>query len=71
MEGTIFRYYNISDKLLSDLQIVDIKALDNPRGHLRPQKAQLDFANKSWKEPIFGTTTYVINFSLTSKYLTQ
>ena len=57
MEGTIFRYYNISDKLLSDLQIVDHSDLDDLRGHLRPQIEQLDFANKSWKEPFFGATT--------------
>ena len=57
MEGTIFRYYNMSDELLSDLQIVDLSDLDDLRGHLRPQIKQLDFATKSWKEPFFGTTT--------------
>ena len=32
MEGTIFRYYNISDELLSDLQIVDFGDLNDLRG---------------------------------------
>ena len=57
MKGTIFRYYNISDELLSDLQIVDLSDLDDLRGHLRPQIEQLDFANKSWMEPFSATTT--------------
>ena len=57
MEVTIFRCYNISNKLLSDLQIVDQSDLDDLWGHLRPQIEQLDFANKSWKEPFFGNTT--------------
>ena len=57
MEGTIFQCYNKSDKLLSDLQIVDQSDLDDLWGHLRPQIEQLDFAIKSWKEPFFGTTT--------------
>ena len=57
MEGTNFRYYNICDKLLINLQIIDLSDLDNLWGHLRPQKEQLDFANKSLKEPFSGTTT--------------
>ena len=57
MEGTVFRYYNISDELLSDLQIVDLSDLDDLWGHLRPQIEQLDFANKSWKEPFSVATT--------------
>ena len=56
MEGTIFQCYNISNKLLSDLQIVDHSDLDDLRGHLRPLIEQLDFANKSWKEPFSGVT---------------
>ena len=67
MEGTIFRYYNISDELLSDLQIVDLSDLDDLWGHLRPQTEQLDFANKSWKEPFFGNTTEMKSSSVTSK----
>ena len=57
MEGAIFRCYKISNELLSDLQIVDLSDLDNLRGHLRPQIEQLDFVNKSWKEPFSGVTT--------------